>query len=94
MFTKRFYEEHNLTRAKFAELIGVGQTVLRYREEGHRGYNENDIRVDIGVQIVEDYKMWWPSCNYEATESFWRNETKAYDKYFKRIFDRLIKIEL
>lgn len=92
MITEAFYDEHNLTRGRFAKLIGVSDRILKFREEGHRGYDENDIRIELGVQIVEHYKMWWPPV--KCASKFWMNEVRSYDRYFKRIFDRLIKIEL
>ena len=96
-----FHEDHNISRTKFAKLVGVAPVAVKGYFENTLTIRENReewLRVDIGVQIIEDYKMQFP-VGKEVTKYMvgWETLTdviKRYDDYFLKLFKEILKAEL
>lgn len=87
MDMKEFYKFHKITRGQFAKMIGVKPVSLCHFEAGHNVGFETKLRIEIGVEIMEDCKIIYqdnpknlPTIEYEN-----EIETEKFNKTFKRI---------
>ena len=90
-----FYKFHGITRSRFAHMIGVNPATLKHFEIGHDIGFESKLRIEIGIEILEDLKIIY----HDRTNSEWsysdiRNERKKSDMLFNNTFNRIILIEL
>lgn len=52
-----FYEFHGISRAHFAKLIGIAYPTLMKYEAGGAVREDIKLRIEIGMQIMEDYAL-------------------------------------
>ena len=90
MNLKEFYEFHGLSRLHFAKLIGIDyRTLMRY-ESGLEVTKENKLRIEIGMDIIEDWAIRYP----HSEKHFNRQTTRNYDAQFNWLFNRALSLEL
>lgn len=92
---KEFYEFHRLNDCHLAQLAGVSRNTIKKYWDKTLEEGERKLRVEIAIQIIEDYKLIWPPMT--TVETCWVHSTGEYemvDSFFKRAFDRIAAIEL
>ena len=93
-----FYEFHRINRRDFATMVHVPYASLMKYESGRRVSEETRLRIEIGMQIMEDYAIRFHDKSRLAPNSDWgktlRNENSYMYDVFKRHFDRVILVEL
>lgn len=52
-----FYKFHWITRSRFAHMVGVNPATLKHFEIGHNIGFESKLRIEIGIEILEDLKI-------------------------------------
>lgn len=110
MNMQEFYDFHGISRLTFSKMIGIPYQALMHYEIGHHIKKEYRIRIEIGVQIMEDYAIRYDRhilkmANNATNDIVWycphgelarqlAYEKEYLDNIFKRYFEELIKVEL
>ena len=87
MDMQEFYKFHGITRRQFAKMVGVNPTSLMHFEAGHDVSFEARLRIEIGIEIMEDCKIIYQ----DNPKHLWmvdaenEKETEKFDKTFKRV---------
>lgn len=85
-----FYEFHGINRRHFAKMVGVAYATLMRYESGERVSNETKLRIEIGVQIMEDCALRY----HPSGERVMKSENEYMDKIFDNNFRGVILVEL
>ena len=91
---KEFYEDHGLSESRFASLIEVAPQSLRKYACGTLVDETVNRKIEIGIQVVEDYGMRFP--NRKCDDESWLElrEPDKYERRFKTIYNKILLAEL
>lgn len=89
---KEFYDFHRISRTHFAQLAKVAYSSLMKYELGEPVRYETKLRIEVAMQVIEDYKIFYNQYSYG--DDLLRAENRVTDKVVSRIFDRIILLEL
>lgn len=85
MNLQEFYDFHKLGRMHFANLCHVDYASLMTYESGREVGEKTRLKIEIGMQIIEDYALTFDSPNVFG-EDFQKSQTrKLFENEFKRI---------
>jgi DNA-binding XRE family transcriptional regulator len=91
---QEFYQFHGISRSQFASMIGVSTTTLHHYEIGNKICETSKLRIEIGINVIEDLKIIYPDQHTKWDHEKYSFEVERCNKIFKRTFDRCILIEL
>jgi DNA-binding XRE family transcriptional regulator len=94
MDMQEFYDFHGITRTQFAALIGVSANSLHHYEHGYKVSEETKLRVEIGIDIMEGYKLIYKHTESPADKWWIKRENALKNDMFSETFKQIILIEL
>lgn len=93
-----FYEFHGINRAHFAKMLGITYASLMHYESGIGVSDKTKLKIEIGMQIMEDYALRYHASNgkYDGRIgcSVMDDENEFMDKIFNKYYKRVILMEL
>lgn len=89
MNLKEFYNFHGLSRVHFAKLVGIDYKSLMRYESGIEVKKETKLRIEIGMEIIEDWAIRYPRQGLPLSGQASRN----YDAQFNYLFNRALSLE-
>ena len=95
MNLRDFYKFHGLSRVKFANLVGISYKTLMSYESGADVTNETKLRIEIGMEIIEEWGIQYITHTSGAAHSLaFYGDNDVKDRIFKNLFNRAILLEL
>lgn len=95
MNLQEFYDFHKITRVRFAQLCHVTYESLMAYESGQEVEQETRLRIEIGMQIIEDYALTFDTKTDVKTLDLEQDfHTKQTRKLFENEFKRITTMEL